>query len=127
MVQSDIDAATDHHRASDRDEAGSIRCAQCREVIADPADLFQTAPGADVRRFTNPHGVTFDVLTVLRTRGLIASGAPSSAFTWFPGHAWTITHCGSCGIHLGWRFDPLQDAAEAHTFWALILSRLTRD
>ncbi|KAF1788745.1 hypothetical protein GQ600_6538 [Phytophthora cactorum] len=29
----------------------------------------------------------------------------STEDTWFAGYAWSITHCNSCYLHLGWRFD----------------------
>lgn len=73
--------------------------------------------------FTNPHGFSFEVLTLDGVRNVTAVGPPTAEFSWFPGYAWSIVHCGGCGSHLGWAFDTI-DGGEPRTFHGLLRDRI---
>ena len=75
--------------------------------------------GAHAHTFTNPHGLRFHIGCFATATGCIAAGEPTTYFSWFPGYAWQVENCGSCGEHLGWRFRSPED--EFHGF---ILDRL---
>lgn len=46
-------------------------------------------------------------------------GRPETYQCWYPGYAWTICSCGSCGSHLGWRYNAVQVGLHPAVFWGL--------
>lgn len=40
-------------------------------------------------------------------------GRATATDSWFPGYAWTITNCGRCYSHLGWKFTAVGAPAPA--------------
>ena len=44
-------------------------------------------------------------------RTLRLHGDPSAEHSWFPGYRWTIATCGTCGVHMGWRFTPEREGS----------------
>ena len=73
--------------------------------------------------FVNPHGCVHDMLTVaaLRAGAVSLHGRPTESDSWFPGYAWTIACCATCGAHAGWRFTAASAAAmqQPRVFWGL--------
>jgi hypothetical protein len=74
--------------------------------------------GAHEHTFMNPAGVRYTVGCYASAPGCIAEGERSAVWTWFPGYAWQIELCRSCGTHLGWSFHG------ASVFYGLIVDRL---
>jgi hypothetical protein len=104
---------------AEREGAGRVlACAICAaEITTDAARM--AVSGAHEHTFANPHGIVFRLGCFAAGTGLVAVGAPSAYFTWFPGHTWQAEHCASCGGHLGWLFRGADTA-----FHGLILDRL---
>ena len=68
--------------------------------------------------FVNPHGVMHEVVSVRWAENLVATGTPTTEFTWYPGYAWRIAWCGRCGAHAGWSFVAVAEG-EPRSFWGL--------
>lgn len=75
--------------------------------------------GAHAHTFTNPHGLRFHIGCFSSATGCVVSSDPTTDWTWFPGYAWQVENCSSCGEFLGWRFR-----APADEFHGFILDRL---
>eukprot|EP00112_Aurelia_sp_Birch-Aquarium-sp1_P020684 Seg539.8 transcript_id=Seg539.8/GoldUCD/mRNA.D3Y31 product="Protein cereblon" protein_id=Seg539.8/GoldUCD/D3Y31 len=79
-----------------------------------------------IQLFQNPEGSKFEVITAKETNVKLV-GEPTKEYSWFPGFSWTIAICPHCGIHLGWKFDPIdgdEDDDFNFSFVGLILSRI---
>ena len=68
--------------------AGDWLCAWCLNRVARERDRF-AYDGKDEFEFKNPEGIRFEIITFGRTLGCRQTGAPTVAYTWFPGHAWS--------------------------------------
>ena len=89
-----------------------ISCGHCQLPLARARQIF-TVGGADgtTGAYVNPNGIVHETLTV-RSLDMLEDeadlwllGGPETKDSWFPGYAWTITNCGLCGFHLGWKFN----------------------
>lgn len=98
-----------------------LRCAVCRHVITDEKYLYEIS-GSFRHTFTNPHGAIFHIGCFRDAPGCKEEGIPTLEFSWFPAFHWQVTHCGDCGIHMGWRYT----SSHAGGFYGLILDRLIR-
>jgi hypothetical protein len=97
-----------------------IACARCSHGIT-REEARVARGGSHVHTRLNPGGWVHEFGCFAEAPGCKLEGEPTLAFTWFPEHAWRLAHCGSCGAHLGWRFEgPLG------TFFGLVLERLLR-
>lgn len=108
--------------ADDGSAGPRLRCATCGRRIASASALFSTGGAAGPSVYVNPHGLVFEILTVRDAQGLVAVGGATAEHTWFPGYAWQVVCCSSCGTHLGWRFTS--SSAEPPVFYGLIRSAL---
>jgi hypothetical protein len=114
--------------AADRDEKPSpvadeggrqvLACARCHRPITSATARIAVG-GAHEHTFVNPHGLEFRIGCFALVTGCIASGEPTTFWSWFPGYAWQIEHCASCLEHLGWEFGSAD-----HRFHGLVLDRL---
>lgn len=88
------------------------------ESTSKDSKLFTT-----VQLLRNPHGNTFELITVRRADLVLLNNTKSIEDTWFPNFSWTIAVCPHCFNHLGWFFESiLSDHNES--FFALILDQL---
>ncbi|MGM0452922.1 MAG: cereblon family protein [Thermodesulfobacteriota bacterium] len=100
-------------------EAPSLICRQCGFPITIASERI-AVDGAHYHTFANPHGIVFEIGCFQNARGCSTTGAPTDEFSWFSGYFWQIALCGSCLIHMGWRFC----APDRPDFFGLILDRL---
>ena len=98
--------------------AEAICCLACGAAVTGKDQKIQVS-GSHSHTFFNPAGIVFELGCFHQAPGCLVVGAPSTEFTWFPGHIWRIALCRNCRIHLGWMF-----AMEGNTFYGLILSKL---
>mmetsp|Transcript_96006 Transcript_96006/g.298461 ORF Transcript_96006/g.298461 Transcript_96006/m.298461 type:complete len:210 (+) Transcript_96006:35-664(+) len=94
-----------------------LLCASCGAAIA----ALRFCEGSS--RHFNPHGYLFHVGQFSRASGARAEGEASEEHTFFPGYAWRMGHCRSCGSFVGWRYESV---AGSSTFWGLLWSRLVK-
>jgi len=94
-----------------------IACALCLAGVTDTAARIEVA-GAHEHSFVNPAGIGFRIGCFARA-ACLATGGPSTYWSWFPGYSWEVEVCVRCGAHLGWRFRSPSDQ-----FHGLILDRL---
>jgi len=104
---------------ADDDDGPFLVCARCHRVITTPAARVDRG-GRHEHTFANPHGFVFHIGCFAAAPGCVTTGAPSTAHTWFPAHAWQVALCRSCSEHLGWLFSG------PSRFHGLILDRLAR-
>jgi hypothetical protein len=84
-------------------EDDALRCAACDHRITDRAYAVERG-GAHEHTFVNPAGFSFRIGCFVAAPGCAHVGAPSEAFSWFPGWKWQIAVCGRCHTHVGWIF-----------------------
>ncbi len=94
-------------------------CRQCGTLITHRSQSIEQS-GAHCHTFTNPQQIRFTIGCFSGADGCRCEGQASMEHTWFAGYAWRIALCGSCGQHLGWRFE-----ASSSGFFGLILDQLT--
>jgi hypothetical protein len=118
-------AGTAAERADDAETGASrepsVRCAACRARVA-PTAARAVVAGAHEHTFMNPAGLRFVVWCFAAAPGTVSDGERSTVWTWFPGHAWQVALCRSCGAHLGWSFHAIGGAPTS--FWGLVRDRL---
>ncbi|KAK1946516.1 Protein cereblon [Phytophthora citrophthora] len=106
-----------------------IFCSMCGSLLANTRDIFSmTARGTAGGTFVNPGGHAFQVLTLrdVDRAHVFMDTMRSTEDTWFAGYSWTITHCNSCYLHLGWRFDRVDSDRLPATFFGFRRAALTR-
>ena len=101
-----LDSLSSANKKEDYSVKGRLYCT-CGAPIAFKRDVFSVAGAAGCNNaYVNPHGVVHQTVTVRGvTNVVVEASLPTLRDTWFPGYAWTITYCKSCGDHLGWRFS----------------------
>ncbi|PIE70974.1 MAG: hypothetical protein CSA22_04380 [Deltaproteobacteria bacterium] len=97
----------------------AVRCRACQQTLTRP-DWAIRLNDAHLHVFANPAGVLFEIVCFSEAPGCRVLGLPSGEFTWFPGYAWQITLCRTCGTHIGWHFS-----GTGAPFDALITDRIT--
>jgi cereblon len=100
----------------------SFLCAICKTKISEKKYLVSINDGTPYHSFTNPHGFSFNILTVIYCEMIELVSAEYSEHTWFPDYSWAIIACSHCGEHIGWRFSALEK--KPHIFYALIRDKL---
>lgn len=96
----------------------AVRCAACGARVTKD-DFRIKMNGAHEHEFMNPAGLRFQVQCFSAAPGCMPEGERSTVWSWFPGFAWQIALCRSCGVHLGWSFH-----ADGSAFHGLIKDRL---
>jgi hypothetical protein len=96
----------------------TLNCRHCGHPITNPDTRIEVHE-QHTHVFTNPHGMTFRIGCFREAPGVTRRGESTDFWSWFPGYHWQIVLCGSCRLHLGWRF-----AADHDGFYGLILNRL---
>jgi hypothetical protein len=76
---------------------------------------------ATIQLLKNPHGVTFEVVTLRRADLLLLNDTKSLQDTWFPNFKWTIGLCPHCMAHIGWHFESV---VGEEGFFAIVLDKL---
>lgn len=94
-------------------------CAACEGIISNKPERLEKR-GAHRHRCVNPHGIAFEIGCFRYAEKCRGVGTATFADTWFPGYAWQVQVCGSCGAHVGWQFS----ADSGDGFYGLILSAL---
>lgn len=103
------------------EEAGNdqqIMCAHCRQPVTTKESRLEVS-GAHEHTFFNPAGIVFEIGCYSKAFGCLASGAPSTEFSWFKGFKWRFALCSGCFSHLGWRFE-----SAGSNFYGLIFKKL---
>ena len=122
LQERDLDASLEKQKA--REGSGRpIRCARCGQQVSTADQRIEQA-GDHAHRFENPAGIAFRIGCFRHAPGCRHAGEATYAWTWFPGHAWSMALCIKCGTHLGWSFGP---AGTGDAFYGLILDRLAEE
>lgn len=93
-------------------------CRTCAHPVARTRDGI-AVEGRHRHNLFNPAGILFEVACFAAAPGCRFEGEFTTAFTWFPGHAWRFALCGKCGAHLGWEYRGKDSG-----FVGLIMSEL---
>ncbi|XP_076813095.1 protein cereblon-like isoform X1 [Clavelina lepadiformis] len=96
-----------------------LTCSSCGSMIADRKEVFSMSTSGPMAAYVNPGGAIHETLTLYKASGLSYRGRKSTEFSWFPGYAWTICECSSCGQHLGWKFTATTKHLIPQKFWGL--------
>jgi hypothetical protein len=96
----------------------ALRCVLCSHSIAKERNRIGV-DGAHAHDFMNPAGIRYRIECFREAEGCRTIGEPSTVWSWFPGRAWRVALCASCGAHLGWDFTGGEER-----FWALLPDRL---
>ncbi|CAL9704486.1 unnamed protein product [Knipowitschia caucasica] len=107
------------------DRCTSLCCKQCQDTeITTKTEIFSLSLCGPMAAYVNPHGYVHETLTVYKTNNLSLVGRASTLHSWFPGYAWTIAQCRSCGSHMGWKFTATKKDLSPTRFWGLTRSAL---
>jgi hypothetical protein len=79
--------------------------------------------GRHQHEFMNPSGLRFVIVCYATAPGCVPEGERSTVWTWFPGRAWQIALCKTCGAHVGWSFHA-PASADGGGFHGLIRDRI---
>uniref|UniRef100_T1JIH3 Protein cereblon n=1 Tax=Strigamia maritima TaxID=126957 RepID=T1JIH3_STRMM len=102
----------------------ALCCRDCDVEITDKTDVFSMSIEGPQSIYVNPGGYVHETLTVHKVRSVRVQGESSTEYSWFPGFAWSIVHCRSCGNHLGWKFTATDKNLKPDKFWGLCRSSL---
>uniref|UniRef100_A0A8C5DCH3 Protein cereblon n=1 Tax=Gouania willdenowi TaxID=441366 RepID=A0A8C5DCH3_GOUWI len=106
------------------DRCTSLCCKQCQDTeITTKKEIFSLSLYGPMAAYVNPHGYVHETLTVYKANNLNLVGRPSTLHSWFPGYAWTIAQCRTCGSHMGWKFTATKDLSPPR-FWGLTRSAM---
>eukprot|EP00898_Chlorokybus_atmophyticus_P001991 jgi/Chlat1/2793/Chrsp187S02914 len=108
---------------------GVLRCRTCGVEVGRKEDVMNMSEDGPINAFVNSQGYVHEALTMRMVRGLVCEGRPETANSWFPGYAWTIAYCETCGEHMGWLFTAADRIAlpkgHPERFWGLRRASLT--
>ncbi|MGJ4745323.1 cereblon family protein [Leptospira sp. SA-E8] len=96
-------------------------CTSCGEKIT-KEEWKTSVDGAYLHNFINPLGIEFRIFTFSQAIGITWQKDSYLEDTWFPGFAWRVGSCSTCGSHLGWNFESVSGSS---SFLGLILGRIT--
>ncbi|WIA30276.1 hypothetical protein OEZ86_000366 [Tetradesmus obliquus] len=102
-----------------------LRCSGCGALLATTADVLGMTSEGISGTFVNSHGYVHEMVAFKRVHRVQLEGQPETAHSWFPGYAWTIAYCGTCGQHLGWRFTAVEPGLSPRLFWGIRRQVLT--
>ncbi|XP_062853996.1 protein cereblon [Trichomycterus rosablanca] len=107
------------------DRCTSLCCKHCQDTeITTKNEIFSLSLYGPMAVYVNPHGYVHETLTVYKANNLNLIGRPSTLHSWFPGYAWTIAQCRTCGSHIGWKFSAVKKDLSPQRFWGLTRSAL---
>uniref|UniRef100_A0A3Q2GBS6 Protein cereblon n=1 Tax=Cyprinodon variegatus TaxID=28743 RepID=A0A3Q2GBS6_CYPVA len=107
------------------DRCTSLCCKQCQDTeITTKKEIFSLSLYGPMAAYVNPHGYVHETLTVYKANNLNLVGRPSTLHSWFPGYAWTIAQCRTCGSHMGWKFTATKKDLSPPRFWGLTRSAM---
>uniref|UniRef100_A0A6Q2WRS3 Protein cereblon n=1 Tax=Esox lucius TaxID=8010 RepID=A0A6Q2WRS3_ESOLU len=107
------------------DRCTSLCCKQCQDMeITTKNEIFSLSLYGPMAAYVNPHGYVHETLTVYKASNLNLVGRPSTLHSWFPGYAWTIAQCRTCGSHMGWKFTATKKDLSPPRFWGLTRSAM---
>ncbi|XP_062096493.1 uncharacterized protein LOC133802239 [Humulus lupulus] len=102
-----------------------IKCRHCQTVIARRSDMLAMSSDGPLGAYVNSHGFVHEVITLYRANDLTLVGVPVREYSWFPGYAWTITNCASCGNQMGWLFTATKKNLKPRLFWGIRSSEVS--
>ncbi|KAL3844200.1 hypothetical protein ACJIZ3_001603 [Penstemon smallii] len=104
-----------------------LRCKTCETHIAKRSDMIVMSSDGPLGAFANPHGFVHEVMTIYRAEGIAVTGPPVKEFSWFPGYAWSVGECITCGAQMGWYFSATKRKLRPQAFWGIRSSQVTDD
>ncbi|XP_068643537.1 uncharacterized protein [Aristolochia californica] len=104
----------------------TVRCKNCLTVIAKRSDTVMMSRDGPLNAYANPHGYVHEVMTLNKATGLALMGSPQREHSWFPGYAWTIAYCATCGAttNMGWFFTATDKILRPKAFWGIRSSQV---
>ena len=102
------------------EENKKLLCTQCRNHVTSITETI-SVNGAQSHTFTNPAGVTYNILCYQVAPGCDVVGERTAEYSWFSGYEWQYAICKGCSEHMGWLFS------NEHAFFALISNKLVQE
>mmetsp|Transcript_25874 Transcript_25874/g.80721 ORF Transcript_25874/g.80721 Transcript_25874/m.80721 type:complete len:267 (+) Transcript_25874:40-840(+) len=103
--------------SADDGSPGLLLCAQCGSEMASMA----ACEGSKVQ--PNPGGMPLYISKFSSAAGAEAAGDANAEDSFFPGWAWRMASCRSCGAHVGWSYE----SRGKPPFWGLLMHRLEKN
>ncbi|GAB4854332.1 hypothetical protein Ancab_022919 [Ancistrocladus abbreviatus] len=104
-----------------------VRCRNCQTLIARRSDVLMMSSEGPLGAYVNPHGFVHEIMTLYKANGLALLGQPVKEYSWFPGYAWTIANCATCGTQMGWMFTATNKKLKPKSFWGIRCSQVADD
>ncbi|KAL8504057.1 hypothetical protein ACS0TY_022699 [Phlomoides rotata] len=96
-----------------------MRCRTCQTLVAKRSDMLVMSSDGPLGAYANPQGFVHEVMTFTRTTEIAVKGHPVKEYSWFPGYAWSIAECITCGTQMGWYFSTTKKKMRPQAFWGL--------
>lgn len=103
--------------------AKAYKCSTCGAVVTS-SDRLLAINGTNRHHFINPMGLHCEFYTFASCPGALPLGAPTEAYTWFPGYDWCLALCLHCREHLGWQYVAASRKERPSEFWGLLVPHL---
>ncbi len=107
------------HDLSEEEYFSGVFCRFCGNLVTTLEQML-SKQGSHRHVFTNPAGLTFEIVLYREAPGCVNVTEPTFEHTWFSGYAWSVSVCSKCMNHLGWFYT----GPEGDHFYGLILERL---
>nr|GLL38052.1 protein cereblon [Ipomoea trifida] len=104
-----------------------IQCKTCLSLIARRSEMLVMSGEGPLGAYVNPHGFVHEIMTLLKANGLAVIGNPEKEYSWFPGYAWSIAECVTCGVQMGWLFTATNKKLKPRSFWGIRCSQVHDD
>ncbi|KAI4337518.1 hypothetical protein L6164_015924 [Bauhinia variegata] len=104
-----------------------IRCKNCLTIIARRSDMLVMSSEGPLGAYVNPGGYVHEIMTLFKANGLALQGPAITRYSWFPGYAWTITNCATCGTQMGWLFTATKSKLKPRSFWGIRSSQVAEE
>ncbi|KAK6129675.1 hypothetical protein DH2020_036541 [Rehmannia glutinosa] len=101
-----------------------LRCKTCQTLIAKRSDMLVMSSDGPLGAYANPHGFVHEVMTLMKTDEIAVIGPPVKEFSWFPGYAWSVAECITCGTQMGWYFSATKKKMRPQAFWGIRSSQV---
>ncbi|PNY10055.1 protein cereblon [Trifolium pratense] len=101
------------------DSIDLIRCRRCQTTIAKRSNMLVMSDEGPLGAYVNPGGYVHEIMTLYKANGLSLVGHAVTEYSWFPGYAWTIANCATCGTQMGWLFTTTNKKLKPGSFWGI--------
>jgi hypothetical protein len=99
------------------------RCARCGVYLTESGALLNIN-GATEHSYINPAGIRCNFMTFLHCENVLVHEDLYIEHSWFPRYGWRFLMCQGCFLHLGWKYDSVEDGTDPEGFFGMLIHSL---